>query len=328
MNISSRVLSLVSLLTLLLLAGCDGTQSMFRPAGAEPERVVFLFWVMIIGFSAIFVLVMLCLALAWKGPEHWRRRLRGENTVIGFGLVFPVVVLSVLLIWGFQLLGIAGLGGREPDLVIQVEGQQWWWRVTYLRADGTRVETANEIRVPVGALIAVELTSADVLHSFWIPAWAGKMDMIPGHNNILYFSVDLPGAVRGQCAEYCGGAHALMALYGVAMQPEEFARWLDHEAGPAEADPALPGREIFLRSGCGACHQVRGEAAPGGPGPDLTHLGGRLSIGAGMLANDATTLETWLARHPVLKPANLMPAFAFLSDSERRALAQYLEALQ
>lgn len=320
--------TLSALLACLLLSGCGGAQSMFRPAGAEPERVVFLFWVMLAGFTAIFVLVMAALAVAWKGPEHWRRRLRRENVVVGLGLVFPIVVLSMLLIWGFQLLGIAGPGNREPDLVIQVEGEQWWWRVSYLRADGTRVESANEIRVPIGALVAVELTSADVLHSFWIPAWAGKMDMIPGRTNILYFSVDSPGVVRGQCAEYCGGAHALMGLYGVAMPPEEFARWLDDEAGPAQADVALPGREIFLRSGCGACHQVRGEAARGGPGPDLTHLGSRLSVGAGLLPNETEMLATWLARHPVLKPDTRMPAFAFLSESEIQALAQYLGALQ
>lgn len=328
MTAGARAFLLASLFALLLLSGCDGTQSMFKPAGTESERVVFLFWVMVIGFSIIFVLVMTCLVLAWKGPESWRRYLRRENVVIGFGLVFPVVLLSALLVWGFQLLGMAGADNREPDLVIQVEGEQWWWRVTYLRPDGTRVEAANEVRIPVGALIALELSSADVLHSFWIPAWAGKMDMIPGRTNTLYFSVHSPGVVRGQCAEYCGGAHALMRLYGVAMPPEEFARWLDHEAGPAEADTSLPGREIFLRNGCGACHQVRGESAPGGPGPDLTHMGSRLSIGSGLLPNDTASLESWLARHPTLKPDNRMPPFAFLMESDRLALAEYLKALQ
>src|SRR5688572_11292180 len=102
---TSRAILPISLLLLILLSGCDGAQSMFRPAGAEPERVLFLFWVMTIGFTVIFLLVMLCLALAWKGPEHWRQRLRGENVVVGFGLVFPIVVLTALLVWGFQLLG-------------------------------------------------------------------------------------------------------------------------------------------------------------------------------------------------------------------------------
>ncbi len=327
MNGAIRVVTLMALAT--LLEACAGAHSMFRPMAAEAERVVLLFRVMLIGSTVVCAIVAYCLWLACRGTDNWRQGLGSESSVFRLGLVFPVVVLTLLLLWSFRLLGLAGGADSEPDLVVRVQGEQWWWRVTYVRPDGSEVESANELRLPVGAEVLLELSSADVLHSFWIPAWAGKVDMIPGHTNFLRLKLARTGTVRGQCAEYCGGAHALMGLYGVAMEADAFAQWLAHEAGPAVPDArSSPGRATFIGSGCGACHRVRGDDAPGRTGPDLTHLGGRLSVGAGLLSNDTAGLELWLARHPVLKPENHMPAFAFLSAAEREALARYLESLQ
>ena len=312
-----------------LLGACEGAQSMFAPMAADAARVVLLFRVMLIGAVAIFALVACCLWLACRGSETTRRFVGTESLVFRLGLMFPIAVLTVLLLWGFRLLGFAVGDDTEPDLVVRVQGEQWWWRVTYVRADGSEVESANELRLPVGADVQLELSSADVLHSFWIPAWAGKVDMIPGRTNILRLALAAPGIVQGQCAEYCGGAHALMGLYGVAMERGEFDAWLARESAPAAADPATEeGRDVFIASGCGGCHRVRGEAAPGRSAPDLTHLGSRLSVGAGILPNDVDGLNRWLARHPVLKPDNRMPAFDFLSDAERLALARYLASLE
>lgn len=325
----NRVFHMVILICVVLLAGCDGAQSMFQPMASDAERIVLLFYIMLVGFSAVFAFVACCVWLACRGSDASRRILGTETVVFRLGLLFPVTVLTVLLIWGFRLLADAVRDGGQPDLVVRVQGEQWWWRVTYVRPDGSEVESANELRLPVGAEVLLELSSADVLHSFWIPAWAGKVDMIPGHTNFLRLKLARTGTVRGQCAEYCGGAHALMGLYGVAMEADAFAQWLAHEAGPAVPDArSSPGRATFIGSGCGACHRVRGDDAPGRTGPDLTHLGGRLSVGAGLLSNDTAGLELWLARHPVLKPENHMPAFAFLSAAEREALALYLESLQ
>lgn len=326
MKLASALITLVPLCA--LLAGCEGAQSMFTPMAAEAERIVLLFFVMLAGATAIFAFVFVCLWLACRGPDGARRRLGSESLVFRLGLLFPIVVLTALLLWGFRLLGLASGSGAEPELVVRVEGEQWWWRVSYVLADGRVVESANEVRVPIDTEVLLELTTADVLHSFWIPAWGGKLDMIPGRTNLLRLRLSTPGVVQGQCAEYCGGAHALMGLYGVAMERADFDAWLAREAADAAATSEADGRRLFLASGCGACHRVRGEEAPGRDGPDLTHVGSRYSIGAGLLPNGAESLEQWIARHPVLKPENRMPPFDFLTNAERAAIARYLASLE
>jgi cytochrome c oxidase subunit II len=195
--------------------------------------------------------------------------------------------------------------------------------VHYLDAEGRRdFATANEIRVPVGRPVELQLKSADVLHSFWVPALAGKLDMIPGRTNVLRVRADRAGEFRGQCAEYCGGPHALMALFVVAEDPQRFEEWTQRQRRPAQA--ANPS---FI-SHCGACHTVRGTAAVGTRGPDLTHVGSRLTIGAGLLPNNAGALAGWIASSQHLKPGNLMPSFEAFSGKELRGLAAYLESLK
>jgi cytochrome c oxidase subunit 2 len=323
-----RAAILLPILLAALLGGCEGAQSMFTPMALEAERIVLLFYVMLAGAAAIFVFVFTCLWLACRGADGTRRRIGSESLVFRLGLLFPIVVLTVLLLWGFRLLGLASGSGAEPELVVRIEGEQWWWRVSYVLTDGSVVESANELRLPIDAEVLLELTTADVLHSFWIPAWAGKLDMIPGRTNLLRLRLASTGVVQGQCAEYCGGAHALMGLYGVAMEPAEFDAWLEREAADARATREADGREAFLASGCGACHRVRGEDAPGRDGPDLTHIGSRHSVGAGLLPNGAAALERWIALHPVLKPGNRMPPFDFLTNAEREAIARYLASLE
>lgn len=316
------------LFTGALLGACGGERSMFSPMGTEAARIVTLFNVMLGGAVFIFALVALCLWLACRGSEAARRRLGNDTLVFRLGLLFPVVVLTVLLLWGFRLLGLASGANAEPELVVRVQGEQWWWRVSYVLADGSVVESANEVRVPIDTEVLLELSTADVLHSFWIPAWAGKLDMVPGRTNLLRLRLSEPGVVQGQCAEYCGGAHALMGLYGVAMERADFAAWLQREAADAPNGGEGEGRDLFLASGCGACHRIRGEAAPGRNAPELTHVGSRYSVGAGILPNGVDALEQWIARHPLLKPGNRMPPFDFLTDAERRAIARYLASLE
>ena len=328
----------------LALGGCEGVQSELAPEGPEDERVPLVSWIMFTGGAAILLLVVLLTALALYGPQLPRERLGTQRIVIGGGIVFPVVTLSALLAYGLFIMaaGQAESDGRDSvgspaearsgDAIrIAVVGEQWWWRIIYQDADGRSFESANEIRIPVGRPVELELTSADVIHSFWVPKLAGKLDMIPGRTNRMRIVANQPGVMRGQCAEYCGGAHALMAFQVVALEEEEFAAWLERESGPAlvPETPALrQGRELFLNSGCGGCHSVRGTSAEGTIGPDLTHVGGRLTIAAAILPSEPEAFARWIAENQHIKPENRMPPFRIFSEAELAALAAYLESLE
>jgi cytochrome c oxidase subunit 2 len=334
----------LALFATLALAGCGGVQSALAPQGPEAARIALLADVLFAGAAAILLLVMVLTAVALYGPPALRRRLAVHRLVVIGGVAFPVVTVSALLIYGLLLMrageddpGLAAAaaageeGGGGPPIRIAVIGEQWWWRVVYQEADGRSFETANEIRIPVGRTIELELTSADVIHSFWVPKLAGKLDMIPGRTNRLRLAADTPGVSRGQCAEYCGGAHALMAFEVVALAEADFATWLERAAGPAaepESAQQERGRDLFLSAGCGGCHTVRGTPADGTIGPDLTHVGGRLSLAAAILPNSPEAFADWIVDNQHIKPENRMPPFELLGEAEVAALAAYLSSLR
>lgn len=323
-----RISWLPLLCALLLVAGCDMPQSTFAGAGEEARRTALLFWVMLSGGAAIVLLITVLIFAALFGSEKIRRPLSRENVVLVGGLVFPITVLSALLVYGLLVLG-AGQKYADADnpLKISVIGEQWWWRIIYKNPDGSSFETANELRLPVDRVVEIELTSADVIHSFWIPSYAGKLDMVPGRTNTLRFVVTEPGFVRGQCAEYCGGAHAWMAFYAAAMPAEEFEAWRLREQMPAASPSSGAGESLFLASGCGGCHAIRGTAAQGVIGPDLTHVGSRQTLGAGVLPNNQPAFARWIAHHQDVKPGTHMPPFEFFSDEDVLLLARYLDGL-
>jgi cytochrome c oxidase subunit 2 len=183
----------------------------------------------------------------------------------------------------------------------------------------------------VGRTVLFELRSADVIHSFWVPSLGGKVDMIPGRTTFLRLRADRAGVFRGQCAEYCGGPHALMALEVVAMEPADFDVWLQDQARPA-ADPESPiagqGRELFLTAGCGACHAVRGTGAAGTIGPDLTHLGSRRSVGVDTASMSVAAIARFMTEGQHIKPGNRMPPFRIFAPYDLHAIATYLAALR
>lgn len=319
-----------------LLAGCDGIQAVFEPAGPRATEIARLGWLLFIGAALIFLFVMALAGYVVFARSDRRHRLASSRLVIGGGIVFPVVTLTALIVYELLLadeLTIASETASEPAaLRIEVIGEQWWWRVHYLdEAGAPDVITANEIHIPIGRPVEFVLKTADVIHSFWVPQLAGKLDMIPGRTNSFVVQADRPGVYRGQCAEYCGGAHALMAFFVVAETPESFAAWMARQRQPA-AEPATPvlarGRALFLSSGCGACHRVRGLPAEGVVGPDLTHVGSRLSLAAGIFPNNVGTIAGWIADSQHLKPDNEMPSFAIFEGEELRALAAFLESLK
>lgn len=315
----------------LLMAGCDGVQSALAPEGWHAERSAFLFWTMTIGATLIFAALIVLTAFALLAPRRLRQWMALESILIGAGIVFPVVTLSILLVYGFIVTGRPVPGGGEPRPIrIAVDGRRWWWQVTYWDEDNLPVVSANELRIPAGQAVAIELTSPDVIHSFWIPKLAGKLDMIPGRVNVLTLNARSTGVMRGQCAEYCGGAHALMSFNVVVMTPDAYRAWLRRERSPAQApaDPlAQQGKALFFTAGCNACHTIRGTAAANKLGPDLTHVGGRTSLGAASLGVDKADFAHWISDNQRIKPGNLMPDYGIFTPDQLDALASYLAGL-
>lgn len=316
----------------------DAVQSALNPQSAVSQEIATLGWVMIVGAVLIFLVVLAITGYALFAPDEQRARLGGRRLIILGGVVFPVVTLSALLIYALVAADRI-VSSEEPAAVrIEVIGEQFWWRVNYLDAAGyTDAVTANEIHLPAGQAVDLEVASQDVIHSFWVPNLAGKIDMFPGRSNRLRLKTDRLGVWRGQCAEYCGAQHAKMAFHVVVETPEEFAAWLAAQRRPAPepADPFLRrGKTLFLAKDCGKkkccvdCHSIRGTPAREDHGPDLTHVGGRRWIVAGTWPNNVGTLAGWIASAQHLKPGVHMPSFDRYRGEDLRALAAYLESLK
>jgi cytochrome c oxidase subunit 2 len=301
-------------------------QSMLDPGSAAAQLIHDLgLWL----YGGTALVLGLVVALALYGAFSPPRKVVEKAWIIGGGIVFPVVVLAVLLVYAIHAgHALSGPPARAAD--IEVIGKRWWWEVRYRTPDGSTV-LANELRIPAGKPVEIALSTTDVIHSFWVPALAGKVDMIPGRTNRIVIDARAPGTWRGQCAEFCGEQHAWMAFFVVALPEAEYAAWLARQSAPAQA-PAdaflASGRDVFLRERCATCHTVRGTSAAGVQGPDLTHVGGRLSLGAGLLPNNMATLAGWIANPQHLKPGNLMPDTTTLTGEELRALAAWLASLQ
>lgn len=308
-----------------------GIQSALHPYGPQADAIATLTWILIGGAALILLVVLLLAAYALWGAKKRRAWAAGERFIVGGGIVLPVVTLSALLIYTFMLERSLAARTEPPAARITVIGHQWWWRVHYLDARGeVDFVTANEIRIPAGRPVELAIESADVIHSFAVPNLAAKLDMIPGRVNRLTLHAHQPGTFRGQCAEYCGGPHAKMAFYVIAETPADFESWRARQRAPAaSSDDALlsRGRTLFMEH-CIACHTVRGTAAQGALGPDLTHVGGRASLAAGMLPNNRATLASWISASQQLKPGNLMPSMNLFSAEDLGALAGYLESLK
>jgi cytochrome c oxidase subunit 2 len=325
-------------------------QPTWQPAsGSGAALIQELSLTLYVGSTLIFLFVMVLLIRAvFSAP----RPVRARRWLAAGGLAFPGVVLTALLVYSLAVSGaLANFNGQgvfrflldcisdssralsasgERPLRIEVTGRQWWWQVRYVEDDGG-FELANELRLPVGRPVDLVLHTDDVIHSFWVPALAGKVDMIPGRVNRLRLKSDVPGTFRGNCAEYCGGQHALMGMLVIVEPEEEFARWRARQAQPAPppADEFLAlGRDAFLRAECGECHTVRGTAAAGTLGPDLTHVGSREMLGAAVLRNHIGTMGGWIAGTQAQKPGSLMPDTRSLDGRELRALATWLESLE
>lgn len=305
-------------------------QSALAPAGPAAQAIASLTTVLATGALVVLLLVMALVAYgALSGP----RRATAGLWVIGGGIVFPVVVLSALLVYDRSLTVAHGDAHSPAALTIAVEGRQWWWEVRYPPAadGGSEVVSANELHVPVGVEIELALSTSDVIHSFWVPSLAGKVDMLPGRRTRLLLRADREGVYRGQCAEFCGVQHAGMALLVVAVSRTTFEAWRAREAQPA-APPTTPegarGHDTFLAQGCAGCHTIRGTAALGRLGPDLTHVGGRRTLAAATIGNHRDAMAAWVTDGDLIKPGNRMPSYRHLDQESIAAIADYLVGLQ
>ncbi len=318
----------------VLLSGCSGNQSALDTHGHSADAlkgliilivaVCTVVWLMVVGF--------LLWALA-RRRGHPRRDDVAERRM----------TLSVRTAVAATALAVAGLtvasfyttrnlnSSNDASLVVRAKAQQWWWQFIYQGADqGPAFLTANELHIPVNRDVRLELESLDVIHSLWIPSLAGKLDMIPGRKNIITLRAARPGIYRGQCAEFCGLQHSHMAFVVVAEEEAAYQKWFAAQAAPAPEPviaEAAAGKAVFINKPCAACHTIRGTAATGTAGPDLTHVGSRRTIGAGLLETTRGSLAAWIADPQTLKPGNNMPLVPLSSD-ELRQISAYMEDLK
>lgn len=295
-------------------------------AGPAARPVLVLGWALLAlcTFVCVAIAVLLLIAL-FRRRAHAGGQRDGLTFVIA-GSAISAVLLFGALVYMLRVLGAVAAPPRTPALTIGVTAYDWWWAVRYPGSDA--FIAANEIHIPVGEPVAIELKSADVIHAFWVPQLAGKTQTIPGQTNRQWLQADRPGVYRGQCSQYCGAQHAHMAFEVVAEAPDAFRAWLDAQRQPARApatDAERRGQRVFAAR-CAGCHTVRGTDAAGTAGPDLTHVGSRRLLAAGTLDNTPDNLRRWVAHAQQIKPQTLMPSIA-LAPRDADDLAAYLATL-
>lgn len=325
--------------TTVVFAACGSSRSpsMLDPKGSEAKHIAGVWWLMFGLAAGVYLVVG---GLIVHAILRGRRRARSEDATVDGpdsprfddrmiaygGVVVPLIILFVLAVVTVRTTNAL----RRPSadaLRVDVVGKRWWWEVTY---PSTHFTTANAIHLPAGRPIEIRLSSADVIHSFWVPQLAGKVDTIPGQTNVLRFRAQTPGTYEGECAEFCGIQHAHMGFV-VVVQPEgDFQRWLaQHEKPPLEpaSELADEGQVAFATLPCAGCHTIAGTPAQGTLGPALTDLGARSTLGGGASVNDPAHLERWIRDAPAVKPGVLMPSIT-MTDAQARAIVAYLESLK
>ena len=325
----------------LLLSSCEPVQSPLYPAGPAAERLAHMSWLMIILFLVVTAAMWILIAVAASKrrgtlDEHAPVDTGGgQNWIAIGGLAVPFAILFVLFVLGLRLMASFPMDsshdhGMQPQ--IRITGHQWWWEVDYLEGSvDHHFTTANEIHIPVGQPVEIELRSQDVIHSFWVPALHGKVDLIPGRVNSIRIQADHPGTLHGQCAEYCGAEHAHMGLLVIAQESDAYQAWLEQQLQPASepADAvAQRGEQVFLAGPCSMCHQVRGTLAGGRVAPDLTHIGSRRYIAANSYLNNDANLMAWATHAQSLKPEAAMPNLTQFSGQQLQDLVAYLRQLK
>ena len=290
------------------------------------------FWIMVeifIVVSAVLVVALIRFR-ARSDQKDLPPQVHGDNRLEFLWTIVPALLLALLAV-GTVKESFADTGSPvvKHALLVNVTGHQFWWAFQYPSLDN--LVTANELHVPVGEKIELGLTSADVLHSFWVPRLGGKTDLVPGKTNYIWFEADKPGIYYGQCAEFCGTGHADMRLIVDAQTPAKFNQWVKTMENPVSTPTsalAKDGEKLFGTVGCSTCHTVGGTSFAGAVGPNLTDLTGRLMIAGNTFPNTPQNLYKWVHDAPAMKPGALMPNFDYLPPHDVKALVAFLESLR
>ncbi len=332
---STSILILFSLVT----TGCLGTPAMLEPASENTTRIANLTWS--IATIAAFVFVIVEALLLYTAFRYRRRSGAGLPKQIHGNLAleiiwtsFPAIVLAIVFALTLgTLLSIsnspaASESGGQPTKVLNVRviGHQWWWEYQYTDLG---ITTANEMHIPVGSTVNLQVESVDVIHSFWVPQLGNKIDGIPGLLNHTVYRATKTGQYKGQCSEFCGAEHALMRMDVVVEPADQFLAWVANEQAPAApvTGAAAQGRDAFLASPCINCHTIRGTEANGKLGPELTHFGSRATFAGAAFDNNPENLTAWLHDPQAMKPGNLMPNLGMTSGAVQ-SIVTYLESLK
>ncbi len=325
----------------LLVSACGGeyTQSALVPRSDFARNLDALFRGIFWWALAVFILVEGALVVAVlrfrERPGADKPKPVHGNTLLEITWTLaPAIVLILIAIPTIRSIWLVDRPPTAEAMVVEAIGHQWWWEFRYPELG---VVTANEMHLPVGRTVDVRLRSADVIHSFWFPQMGGKRDVIPGHETFLWFTPDSTGLYTGQCAEFCGIAHALMKMELVVEEPAAFETWVEsmraEVALPAAGDSTeagalmTAGSQAFMSGGCIACHTIAGTLAQGVLGPDLTHVGGRRTIAAGILENSPEEMARWIRDPQAIKTGVLMPTMG-LSEEQIQTIVAYLQGLK
>ena len=312
------------------LAGCASqSPSVFRTAGASAHDIAVLTYTMFAILSA--VLITVWSLLAWvliryrERPDREASQTRGNTRIEVIWTVIPAIIVAVLFALTMQTTG--KLIDPADPVQFTVTGHQWWWQVKYAGAD---FYTANEIHIPADTTVSADLLSADVIHGFWVPRLAGKVQLIPTHVNHITILPVVPGTYLGVCANFCGKSHAKMHFLVIVESAAQFQAWFANQMKPAvkpTGAQAVAGAGAIASLSCASCHTIRGTSLNGTYGPDLTHLASRSSIAAVTLSNTPANLSRWIADPSSIKPGSLMPTIPILPQT-RAEIVAYLEELK
>ena len=293
------------------------------------EPIVFLSLVVGVIAALIFAGVLVALVVftvRYRDPRRDQApQIHGHRSLEIVWTAVPLALLAVVFVLSLVTLGQIGqgatFGSLEPPVTVSVVGHQWWFEFRY--ANGA--VSANELHIPAGVRIELDLASSDVIHDLWVPELGAKSDVIPGQRNVMRLFTARAGTFAGACAEFCGLEHAWMRVVVIAEPRADFERWIAAQAAPTTASGR--GLEVLRSNACASCHVVQGQLAGTAIGPDLTHVGSRRTLAGGVLANTADAMRAWIADPQRYKPGALMPRVP-LSAADLDAVVAYLWSLK